>query len=127
MGRVIESDHNVEILELNLQFSNMKPSREEFFDFKNKNSQVLFKNLTTNTKDFLECFENSLKFEEQASKWKKLLNDYFHKAFKKIRISNKNKIKSSDIKELIQKRKHLKKQNAPEETIFRTVHYFSLS
>ena len=117
VGRVIESDHNVEILELNLQFSNMKPSREEFFDFKNRNSQVLFKDLTTNTTVFSECFKNDLKFEEQASKWKKLLDEYFHKAFRKVRISNKNKTKSSNIQELIQKRKNLKKQNVPEETI----------
>ena len=57
-GKVIESDHNVEILEVNLQFSHLKPERMEIFQFKNRNSQLEFKQLTTNTTDFSNCFKN---------------------------------------------------------------------
>ena len=42
--KVIESDHNVEILEINLEFSNLKPERIKIFQFKNINSQIKFKN-----------------------------------------------------------------------------------
>ena len=70
-GKVIESDHNVEILEVNLQFSNLKPERIEIFQFKNRNSQLEFKQLTTNTTDFSNCFKNELEFEDQANQWKK--------------------------------------------------------
>ena len=91
----------------------MKPSRELIFNFKNKTSQVLFKNLTTNTTDFSKCFENNLKFEEQAAEWKKVLNEYFHKAFKKVRLSNKNRVKRSDLKELMEKRNQLKNEMVP--------------
>ena len=66
-GKVIESDHNVEILEVNLQFSNLKPERIEIFQFKNRNSQLEFKQLTTNTTDFSNCFKNELEFEDQAN------------------------------------------------------------
>ena len=41
--------------------------------------------------------------------------DYFYKAFKKIRISNKKKIKSTDLNVLLEKRNQLKRKNAPEE------------
>ena len=34
-GKVIESDHNTEILEMDLQFDKRKPDRREIFNFKN--------------------------------------------------------------------------------------------
>ena len=38
LGRVIESDHNVETLEVNLIFSNNQQERIQMFDFKNKDT-----------------------------------------------------------------------------------------
>ena len=35
LGRVIETDHNPVILEMNLQFSNIKTERIEIFNFRN--------------------------------------------------------------------------------------------
>ena len=35
------------------------------------------------------CFINDLKFEVQENNWRKMLDTYFDKAFKKIIISNK--------------------------------------
>ena len=107
-GKVTESDHNVEILEVSLKFSNMKAERIEVFQFKNRNSQLEFKNLTTNTTDFSSCFSNNLSFEDQARKWKRVLNDYFHKAFKKVRVTNKHKKRESQINDLIERRRKLK-------------------
>ena len=56
------------------------------------------------------CFDNDMKFEDQAFKWRKVLNNHFHKAFKKIRISSKVKKKKSEITELMDKRSQLKKK-----------------
>ena len=114
--RVIESDHNPVILDLNLIFSGIKPERVEVFRFKDKEAQILFKQLTTNTTDFTSCFENNLDFEVQANNWRKMLDNYFHKAFKKVRISNKQPKKDYAIYELMEKRKMLKKkQNQTED------------
>ena len=69
VGRVIETDHNPVILEVNLEFSESKPERLEIFDFKNTEAQEIFRNLTTKTKEFSECFQNDLPFEVQALNW----------------------------------------------------------
>ena len=114
-GKVIESDHNVEILDISLEFSNLKPERIEIFQFKNKNSQAEFKKLTSNTTDFSSCFENDLAFEDQAKSRKKVLKDYFFNAFKKVRLTNKQKVKNSEMNDLLHRRKKLKsKQNVTE-------------
>ena len=84
VGRVIESDHNPVILEVNLEFSPIKPERIHVFQFKNKESQKEFKKMTTETSEFTNCFNNNLPFEVQAKNWKKVLTKYFHKSFKKI-------------------------------------------
>ena len=70
IGRAIESDHNPVILELNLIFEAIKPERREIFQFKDKAAQLEFKRLTTDTKDFTNCFNNELDFEVQASNWR---------------------------------------------------------
>ena len=57
-GRVIESDHCPISIDINLKFSDRNPERIEIFDFKNKESQLEFKKLTTNTIVFSDCFKN---------------------------------------------------------------------
>ena len=84
----------------------------EIFQFKDKTAQATFKNLTTETTEFTKCFENDLNFEEQAANWKKVLNDYFHKAFKKVRIKHNYKTKKTKIKELMEKRNILRKKTS---------------
>ena len=109
-GRVIETDHNPLILEVKLEYSPVKPDRIEIFQFKNKNSQILFKKMTSATKEFTACFDNNLPFEGQAKKWRNLLNNFFHKSFKKIRIRNKIKVKKTKLSELFKRRMILKKK-----------------
>ena len=82
-GVVTESDHNVEILELNLVLQKNKPERLEIFKFSDESSQANFKFLTSNTEDFTNCFENDLDFESQIRLWRKTFKDYLHKSFKK--------------------------------------------
>ena len=66
VGRVIESDHNPDILEMNLQFSKFKSERIEIFNFNYSEAQKVFRNLTTNTSVFLDSLQTNLPFEIQA-------------------------------------------------------------
>ena len=115
VGRIVESDHNPVFLYLNLQFSRIRNERVEIFQFRNKESQQLFKTLTTNTSEFTDCFKNYLSFEQQSTKWRQVLDNYFHKAFKKVRITNKPSKKNSEINSLMEKRRNLKKKEPFEE------------
>ena len=110
IGRIVETDHNSCKLEMNLVFSPIKQERIEMFQFKNRESQLEFKRLTSNTKDFSNCFNNEMDFEAQADKWRKVLNSYFHRAFKKVRISNKPSKKNEEVEFLMDKRKAIKKK-----------------
>ena len=110
VGRVIESDHNNCELEVNLVFCPRKQERIEIFQFKNQESQKLFKDLTTNTKEFTNCFDNNLDFDVQSKNWRKVLDNFFHKAFKKIRVSSKIKCKKNEISDLMNRRNLLKKK-----------------
>ena len=109
-GRITESDHNPIFLYLDLLFSKIKNERLEIYQFKNTESQQIFKSLTSNTIDFTNCFDNELPFEEQATQWRKVLNNFFQKSFKKIRISNKPKKKMTELNIMMEKRRFYKKK-----------------
>ena len=111
IGRIIESDHNPIFLYLSLQFSKLKNERITVYQFRNKESQKLFKMLTSNTKDFTNCFKNELSFDEQTTKWRQVLENFFRKSFKKIRITNNLKKKTSEINTLMERRRALKKKD----------------
>ena len=83
-GKVTESDHNVEILEVNLQFSSLKSERIEIFQFKNKNSQVMFKELTTNTTDFSNCFTRTIVLKTKPTVGRRSLMTTFIKHSRKL-------------------------------------------
>ena len=110
VGRVIETDHNPLYLEVSLKFSPVKPERVELFNFKNIEAQKEFKTLTTNTNQFTNCFMDDSSFEKQAAKWRKTLTSFFHKAFKKVRISNKSRKKNTTLSILLDRRSTLKKK-----------------
>ena len=87
----VDSDHNTLVMDLNIIFSRKKPSRDEYFNFKNKECQELFHSETSNTTEFSECLENEKSIEVEGGKWFSTLNKYFHKTFKKIRFNGKVK------------------------------------
>ena len=110
MGRkVIESDHNPMIMELDLTYCKKKSERRELFNFKNEECQQTFFNLTNQTNKFTECFQDGNPFEKQATNWWKILNDFFHQSFRKVRISEK-KIEETMVDKLMRERKELKKR-----------------
>ena len=79
--RVIESDHNGLILELDIQFGYKKPERQEVFNFKNSEGQEIFKRGTEINKELVKCFENNLSLEVQSKKWFKAFNSILQKSF----------------------------------------------
>ena len=72
--KATNSDHATEYMDVNLKIVSEKPKRREIWNFKNKESQKKFKKLTTETKDFSECFENDLSVFDQINKWRTVFN-----------------------------------------------------
>ena len=106
--RAIDSDHFTLFLELSLLFCKRKEQRTELFNFRNTECQNVFREKTTNTTEFSEVFRNDLPLQEQAKKWEKTLNSFFHQSFRKIRVTNKPR--ESPISQLIKRRNSLKKE-----------------
>ena len=86
-----ESDHNPLYAEFNLTFSRAKTvTRREIFDFKNAESLKTFSELTENCDKLRKCFTGSHSPKAATDKFFKVINETFHKSFKKIRIRTKN-------------------------------------
>ena len=85
-GKAVDTDHNTQYMDVNLEMIVEKPERIEIHNFKDDEGQAIFKRLTTETKEFTDCFNDDLPFEEQMQHWEQLLNTYCRKSFKKIRV-----------------------------------------
>ena len=59
LGKATDTDHFTEYMDINLEFISEKPERVELFNFKDKDSQVVFKKITTETDEFTKCFSDS--------------------------------------------------------------------
>ena len=106
--KVIATDHNGEILDLNINFNMKMAPREEMFNFKNTMCQKAFKEETEKNLEILSVFENDLPFEVQSKKWLKVFNSILHKCFKKVRIVKKKK-EVDKCKELLGEKRKLQK------------------
>ena len=102
---VKKSDHNPVILELSLEYILKKHDRIETFNFRNKECQMKFYNSTSSTSSFTNCFQQAGSLAEQSQKWFKTLNKEFHKSFKKIRYTGRNK--ATKISEILDKRRNM--------------------
>ena len=98
-----KSDHNPVILELFLSYTVKKPDRIETFNFRNKECLQNFFEITDKSTALTECFLKDGNIKEKAAKWYKKLRGEFHKAFRKIRHSDK-KIKTP-VTEKLEERK----------------------
>ena len=106
--KVTYTDHNVEILELSIEFEPLKLERVEIFDFTNEESISNFKDITSNTNKLSNCFKNDQNsFEEKFGKWWKVLEKFQHTSFNKIRVISRKKPKEKEVHKLIEKRKEL--------------------
>ena len=109
-GRAIPSDHCPMLLDMNIKYSKIKPVRTEQFNFRNKECQATFKQITEDSNELNGCFENDLPTIKQINLWEKKFFEILFKSFKKIRINNKDnsKMKSESLK-LQEERSKLKK------------------
>ena len=109
-GQAIDSDHNTQFMDLDLKIETEKPERIELYNFKNKEGQQKFKQITSETSDFSDCFKSNEPLLVQIENWQKILKSNFSKAFKKIRIKNKHIIPiDKNISRLISQRNELSK------------------
>ena len=95
-ARMIETDHNGLVVEMELDEGKSKPIREELFNLKNKACQEAFYQETEENEELLKSFKNDLPFNVQSMKWKKTFNNILHKCFKKVRIVKNKKMAKSD-------------------------------
>ena len=65
-SKVTESDHAIVEMHIDIAFSPIKPTRKEFFNYKNPEGQSRFVHLTSNSRKLSACFENELTFRESA-------------------------------------------------------------
>ena len=89
-GEAIDSDHNTQFMELELEIESEKSERIEVYNFKNEAGQKKFKKLTSETSAFSECFKNEASLCDQVENCHKMLKAVCSEAFSKIRIKNKN-------------------------------------
>ena len=109
-SKAVDSDHMTEFMDLDIDIEPVKQERVEMFNFKEEASKNVFKKLTTETKEFTECFNNKIPLLEQIENWTKLLNKFCYKSFKKVRIRKKNlKPIKATLKNLINTRNILMK------------------
>ena len=108
-GKATDSDHMTQYMDVNLNFIDMKPERQEMLNYKDTEGQAMFREITSYTNDFSKCFSSNIPLNKQLDKWRLVLSSYCNKSFKKIRIrkTNRKPIKRS-IAILIDKRNCLR-------------------
>ena len=94
--RIIETDHNGLLLEMELDVGKSSPERQEIFNFRNKVCQETFYEETDKNEEILDCFKTELPFKVQSMKWKKSINNILHKCFRKIQISKRKEVSKTD-------------------------------
>ena len=91
-GQAKDTDHFTQYLDLNLKVDRQKPERVEIYDFKSNDGQKKFKKLTSETKQFTDCFNNMYPLLQQVKTWRETLETFCKRSFRKIRI-RKRKMK----------------------------------
>ena len=102
------TDHFTEIIHFDINFRKQKPIREEYFNFKNEESQQLFRKLLDEENNLTKCFLDENDLESQTENWYNELNKLFQRCFRKIRKTNK--MKDTDLSLLLKKRSDLKQR-----------------
>ena len=107
-GEAIDTDHYTQFMDLELDIESEKPERVEIYNFKKEEGQKRFKQLTSETSAFSDCFRNEDPLCDQVENWHKILKSVCNESFSKIRIKNKNFIPmKKEILNLITERNNL--------------------
>ena len=89
-GEAIDSDHHTQYMDLELEIESEKPERVEIYNFKKEEGQQKFKQLTSETSAFSDCFKTEAPLGDQVENWHIILKSVCSDAFSKIRIKNSN-------------------------------------
>ena len=108
-GRAVDSDHVPLELKLDLKHIPTKPARVVLYDNKNRDGQKRFKDLTSETQEFTDCFNSLQPLLDQCDDWLSSVHSYCEKAFPLVRIRARQ-IKKSSADDLIKKRNVLVKK-----------------
>ena len=87
-----ESDHNILYAKFAVSYFRAAiKTKREIFNFKNKECQRMFFDVTDNSTKLSSCFQSTKDFQGQSKSFFKNLNRTFYQCLKKIRITNKSK------------------------------------
>ena len=101
-----QSDHNVMITSMNFKWNKrIVKERVEIFNFKNKDCQLYFKDITSTTNKLSKHFDTLKDLDTAIDRFLKELNTCIHKSFKKIRIKENT---NEELHKLFERRKVLK-------------------
>ena len=75
-GGTIDTDHYTEYMDVELEVTKEKPERQEVFNFKDTESQEIFKALTSETEIFTDYFNNKLPLLQNVENWRKTLKSF---------------------------------------------------
>ena len=114
-GKVVNSDHMVIEINLNIKIPPTRPTRVTIYNFNDQQARDNFKSLTSETCRFTECFKSLQPLQVQCEDWKQTLSAYCKKAFPVIRVRAKQ-LKPSAADHLIGERNKLKKLQEQDKT-----------
>ena len=105
-GLPIPSDHNFVKCTFNIPLQKRLKPREEIYCLRNKASLKKFKENTTHTTRFSDCFNAGCEgIQKEGRKWLKTLQKTIHTCFRKVRVTEKKK---DIVQEQIDERQKLK-------------------
>ena len=90
-GVAIPSDHNLITCTLNIPLQRKRQSRDEFYRIRSEKHIEVFKERTTKTTRFTECFLKKGDVRIQGRRWLKVLMKMIHVCFEKVRIRTNKK------------------------------------
>ena len=124
-----ESDHRTMILEINYRWGSTqenKQERIEIYNYKDSDSFLKFKTISTCNDDLKHCFEDDTEnIEDSSRRWLKIVKNLIKSSFKKIRI-RKNKLPPS-LEKLFHEKEGIKSQIAEKENLNEMDEVFKLN
>ena len=87
--KISYSDHNSLIGYMELKIQKFKTERKTIFNYRNAESQEVFKNLTKNDNALINIFLDKSPFPKQVQLWWKKIKKFIHSAFKKVRVQKR--------------------------------------
>ena len=114
-NRTTKADHATMWLKVNLKITPETPEKIEILNFRDKKAQKKFREATTNTTEFSDCFKSNLSSKDKMKIWKHTLEKHCNISFRKIRIRKKT-LKPSEADKFINTRNTLLKMTHEDNT-----------